>query len=799
MESLQLLNEFEKILSVDNEVKEYCRGALEWIALRKKDWEFDKIRVGVIGVTSSGKSTLINAILGNDILSSAVSPSSGQLVCCTYGNEPIVTIRFQDGTIKILKGTDYNQNILKEYSDERGNPNNEKRVLSIELCSPDFDINKDVLLIDSPGIDAYGLEVHEKITYETLIPTIDTCIFVTTMKTNSDRKAAEILNVVAKYKCPLVIVQNMLDSVRPSPSGAKSREQVAQDHYDRVNRIVQKSTIHDKNQVKIVQISAEYAKQWRCAKGAESQLNITQNDYKDSHYEEFKNLLNNIIKTQKPKIEQQRIRSIQSYFEILHDSIAISCITNNEKLEKEFPLKDLSTHIEKKEVDIKKRYNNIKTEKEKKISEIQTKLESKLVSLEINGCIKDTNTLVTNYGKEILSLIQECNEFVQKCAEKINIPSRDLLQSFVLENYKDINLEKKTEKNAVKEKDSGILGKVKRAGGVLLRNDDWGYHTEYKDVIVTDIDATISSINERLASASKNYCFDFEKWYKNTFNTAINKIVEEINRAEKSYNARKEAEIKTEKIQQLKKNLEIFLVKTNNDNDTPIDVNDVEQPKGDTVKTLKKINTTNLISSILQLSRLAIKKQHMEIAHRYFEEQKCIGYVPIIIGWDEGCIKELIWQTGITNAKIFTDIKSNELTQIQKCKRCFFIFINTIQFGSAYKQIADLTLNKFINDDDFVIWVVQDFQELMINQNNVKEGLRNMLGLKEQVGINCESIVWLIHENPIYNFAFLEAQKQKIRTINEENSFVGNLKNKYEVYCDENVIKNISNIIRSIN
>ncbi len=39
-----------------------------------------------------------------------------------------------------------------------------------------------ILLIDSPGLDAYGLENHEKLTLENLLPTIDVCIFVTTLK-----------------------------------------------------------------------------------------------------------------------------------------------------------------------------------------------------------------------------------------------------------------------------------------------------------------------------------------------------------------------------------------------------------------------------------------------------------------------------------------------------------------------------------------------------------------------------------------------------------------------------------------
>ena len=71
MNSLEALHEFQTVISQDRYTKDYCSRELNWIQSREQDWASDRIRVGVVGVTSSGKSTLINAILGKDILSSA--------------------------------------------------------------------------------------------------------------------------------------------------------------------------------------------------------------------------------------------------------------------------------------------------------------------------------------------------------------------------------------------------------------------------------------------------------------------------------------------------------------------------------------------------------------------------------------------------------------------------------------------------------------------------------------------------------------------------------------------------------
>ena len=135
MKSVVALEEFQKIIQRDPANISFCESELSWIENRKTDWSSDRIRVGVIGVTSSGKSTLINAILGTDILSSAIAPSSGQLVCCSYGEKSEIIIHFEDGTEQKLSGKKYKRDILQQYSDERYNAKNEKGVLSIELTS----------------------------------------------------------------------------------------------------------------------------------------------------------------------------------------------------------------------------------------------------------------------------------------------------------------------------------------------------------------------------------------------------------------------------------------------------------------------------------------------------------------------------------------------------------------------------------------------------------------------------------------------------------------------------------------
>lgn len=102
---------------------------------------------------------------------------------------------------------------LEGYADEKFNPENRKLVSSIELQSPHFAIDSSIKIIDSPGLEAYGLERHEALTMETLLPHVDGCLYMTTLKTNSDESTYKIVKSIHEHSKPLIIIQNMLDSV----------------------------------------------------------------------------------------------------------------------------------------------------------------------------------------------------------------------------------------------------------------------------------------------------------------------------------------------------------------------------------------------------------------------------------------------------------------------------------------------------------------------------------------------------------------------------------------------------------
>lgn len=256
MKELEIILKVIHTLSANAKCKTRYASELDNFQNRKIQAESNKYRLGVIGVTSSGKSTMINSLLGEPLLPAVARPSSSQLVSCFHSIKRSATIYFQDGKQKLYSGASLNKELLEKYGDEGINSKNKEKVKQIELSTPNFPFDDKIILIDSPGLDAYGYAGHEQLTMNSLLPTIDFCIFVTTCKTNSDDKVLSVLNSIAEYEKPVIIVQNMIDTIKPSLDGRKSVADVAQDHRTRVERVINRSNIKDKSKVHIVQISA---------------------------------------------------------------------------------------------------------------------------------------------------------------------------------------------------------------------------------------------------------------------------------------------------------------------------------------------------------------------------------------------------------------------------------------------------------------------------------------------------------------------------------------------------------------
>ncbi len=161
---LNQLKEYSKILNL--------KGNEESIEETLAKVANDSFDVAIIGEFKRGKSTLINAILGQEILPSDVLPTTATLNRVTYGIKPGVQVIYKDGTteeVEIDKLNDYVTKLSAESEQKAATVKEATIYYPTSYCKNNVDI------IDTPGLND-----DEHMTQVTLsvLPQIDAAIFV---------------------------------------------------------------------------------------------------------------------------------------------------------------------------------------------------------------------------------------------------------------------------------------------------------------------------------------------------------------------------------------------------------------------------------------------------------------------------------------------------------------------------------------------------------------------------------------------------------------------------------------------
>jgi GTP-binding protein EngB required for normal cell division len=140
--SLNLLKTLERIISERGLVE--FRPALSVILDKLESPSF---QIAVFGRVSSGKSSLLNHILENDILPVGVTPITAVPTRLVYGAEPKLAVSYVD-----RKPESTSIERLAEFVSEQYNPSNAKHVTRIFVQLPSSRLEEGVVLVDTPGL-----------------------------------------------------------------------------------------------------------------------------------------------------------------------------------------------------------------------------------------------------------------------------------------------------------------------------------------------------------------------------------------------------------------------------------------------------------------------------------------------------------------------------------------------------------------------------------------------------------------------------------------------------------------------
>ena len=175
-------------------------SCLEW----KEKLETNTFNLVAVGQFKRGKTCLINALLGADILPVSVVPLTSIVTIVVYGETVGVKVFFKNGKI-----VDIPVESLPDYVTETGNPKNEKAVSEVVVFYPSPYLKDGVRLVDTPGVGS--VYVHNTDVAYRYLPKSDAALFLLSIDQPVSSAEIEFLNDVREYAGRIFFLLNKTD------------------------------------------------------------------------------------------------------------------------------------------------------------------------------------------------------------------------------------------------------------------------------------------------------------------------------------------------------------------------------------------------------------------------------------------------------------------------------------------------------------------------------------------------------------------------------------------------------------
>jgi GTP-binding protein EngB required for normal cell division len=163
----------------------------------------------VAGEFKRGKSSVINGLLGAELLPTGVVPLTSVVTRLHYGEAAGATVTFENGAVQPVPIAE-----LPDYVTERGNPKNQKGVRDVAVTFPAAWLKGGIRLVDTPGIGSVHAH-NTEVTYQYL-PQADAVIFVASVDQPVSRTELDFLGEIRRYAGKVFCLLNKVDHLRPA-------------------------------------------------------------------------------------------------------------------------------------------------------------------------------------------------------------------------------------------------------------------------------------------------------------------------------------------------------------------------------------------------------------------------------------------------------------------------------------------------------------------------------------------------------------------------------------------------------
>jgi GTP-binding protein EngB required for normal cell division len=181
------------------------RGRLEAITARLEDSNFE---VAFFGRVSSGKSSLLNALLGKDILPVGINPITAVPTRLRSGPHARAVITFVDGHSEKIPLDE-----IAQFVTEQGNPGNTRNVVKAVAEIPSPSLTQGIVLVDTPGLGSLA----KRGTAETLayLPSADLGVLLVDAGATLSEEDIGTLRLLYEAGIPSLVLLSKADLLQP--------------------------------------------------------------------------------------------------------------------------------------------------------------------------------------------------------------------------------------------------------------------------------------------------------------------------------------------------------------------------------------------------------------------------------------------------------------------------------------------------------------------------------------------------------------------------------------------------------
>lgn len=203
-DEIVLLRKLESIIA-NNGLVEF-RSTLSMILDRLED---DSFEIAIFGRVSSGKSSLLNAILEANILPVGVTPITAIPTRITYHESPVVNVWFANRAAERFE-----IERLPEFVAEQQNPGNEKHVTKILVGLPSPRLKDGIVFVDTPGLGSLAIRgAAETLAY---LPRCDLGVVLIDAGSMLTRDDLQTIQILYEAAIPAIILLSKADLVSPA-------------------------------------------------------------------------------------------------------------------------------------------------------------------------------------------------------------------------------------------------------------------------------------------------------------------------------------------------------------------------------------------------------------------------------------------------------------------------------------------------------------------------------------------------------------------------------------------------------